>query len=179
MILKIFIVGEDYIDKCAIAKEICSIDDDLSISPKFTNDEDINKLTNYNEYTYYMNNIDIDLSYKNNAFLYIYNEDEKSCGVTLDDFYNNDIFCLNTEEFNFISDNILFSYSSLIIWVDTKRKRNKNNCDQYELNHFLERTENLPRMYFLDESPKAIAETIIRYLNSSIEDKEKILEENS
>ena len=66
---KIFITGSNKINKFDYAKAIMDKDDDLSISQVFTNDEKYKDITN--EYVYYLDPIDIDLSYKNNAFLFI------------------------------------------------------------------------------------------------------------
>ena len=74
MILKIFVTGDSSIDKLEIAKKIVEKNDDFSIAPKFTND--ISRKDKIgDDYVYYMDNVDVDLSYKNNAFLYVKTDD--------------------------------------------------------------------------------------------------------
>ena len=178
MILKIFIVGEKSVDKLSVAKRLCEKNDDLSIAPKFTSDHLLSDIE-YNDHLYYMDNAEVDLSYKNNAFLCIDTNGYISTGVTLDSFYNNDVFFLEIAEFNSISDHILFSHDSLVIWLDCKKNRKDDEEDTATICHFIERTQSLLTMYFLDEDTEHIVDTILEYLSSSIEDRQKILDENS
>ena len=178
MILKIFITGDVTIDKLEIAKALIQKNDDFSIAPKFVND--ISRKDKIgDDYMYYMDNVDIDLSYKNNAFLYVKTNIDLTTGITLDMFYNNDIFPLDIYDFNSISDSIIYSYDSLIIWVDTKRKRKMNEEDSLGINHLIERTNNVNTLYFLDESVDHITDIIMKYLSSSVEERQKILDENN
>lgn len=178
MILKIFIVGDETIDKLEIAKRLCEKNDDLSIAPKFTSDLAYKDIS-YNDHLYYMDNNEVDLSYKNNAFLCINTNGYISTGVTLDSFYNNDIFYLDINEFNSISDFILYSHDSLVIWVDSKKQRENNEESVVAVSHFMERIQNLLSMYFLYEDTNYIVETIIKYLTVSFEERQEILQENS
>lgn len=178
MILKIFIVGDESIDKLEIAKRLCEKNDDLSIAPKFTSDLSFKDI-NYNDHLYYMDNTEVDLSYKNNAFLCINTHGYISTGITLDSFYNNDVFYLDINEFNSISDYILYSHDSLVIWVDSKKTRTNDEEAVTTVNHFMERLHNLLSMYFLDEDINYIVDTIIRYLTVSFEERQEILQENS
>lgn len=178
MILKIFVTGDSSIDKLDIAKKIIKKNDDLSIAPKFTNDIS-HKDKIGDDYIYYMDSVDVDLSYKNNAFLYAKTENYITTGITLDSFYNNDVFPISIYEFNTIADCILYSYDSLIIWVDTKKHRKSNDEDSQSVDHLIERTNELTTLYFLDEEPEHIAETVINYINGTIEERQNIIEENS
>ena len=179
MILKIFVTGDSSIDKLEIAKKIVEKNDDFSIAPKFTND--ISRKDKIgDDYVYYMDNVDVDLSYKNNAFLYVKTDDNYiTTGVTLDNFYNNDVFYLDIYDFNSISDSIIYSYDSLLVWVDTKRQRKITEEDSQNANHLIERANELTTLYFLDESAEHISDIVVRYLNGTIEERQNIVEENS
>lgn len=178
MILKIFITGDSFIDKLEIAKKIIEKNDDLSISPMFTNDLTRKSIIG-DDYMYYMDNTDIDLSYKNNAFLYVKTNNCITTGVTLDNFYNNDIFPIGIYDFNNIADCILYAYDGLVIWVDTKRPHNIVEEDVQGVSHLIERASELTTLYFLDEDPDHIADVVLKYINGTIEERQEIVEENS
>lgn len=178
MILKIFITGDKSIDKLEIAKKIVEKNDDFSIAPRFTNDvEHKDKIGD--DYVYYMDSVDVDLSYKNNAFLYVKTDNYVTTGTTLDSFYNNDIFCVDIYEFNSIADYVIYSYDTLLIWVDTKKKRKMTDEDTANAAHLEERASDISTLYFLDEDSDHIVDVILEYLNGSLEDRQRILEENS
>ena len=46
----------------------------------------------------------INLAYKNNSLLFIKTNQHVSHGISIDDFYNNDICIMNVEEFNLIPE---------------------------------------------------------------------------
>ena len=178
MAIKIFITGSNKIDKLEYAKALENVDDDLSISQIFTNDEQYKDSTN--EYMYYLDPTDIDLSYKNNAFLFITAKDMIYTGITFDSFYNEDIFCVGIEELNAIP-NYIFEYNDiLIVWLDTKiNGRDKtNDSDVQATKHLIERLDSLNVLYFLDETPENVTNVIMQYLEGDQETKQKILEEN-
>ena len=178
MILKIFIIGDKSIDKLDIGKRIVEKNDDFSIASKFTNDiEHKDKIGD--DYVYYMDSVDVDLSYKNNAFLCVRTDTYITTGITLDSFYNNDIFCLDIYDFNSIADYIIYSYDTIVVWVDAKKHRKMNDEDVAGVNHLVERTSKLNTLYFLDESPEKIADVVLEYLNGTIDERQRILEENS
>ena len=176
---KIFITGSNKIDKLEYAKRIVSRNDDLSISQSFTNDEKY-KDSVTDDYIYYLDLKDIDLSYKNNAFLFINAKDNIYTGITFDSFYNEDIFCLDIKEFNSIPDYIFSQNDILVIWLDTKIKgRDKSNDDDiFATKHLIEKIDKLNVMYFLDEDPDKVVDKIIEYIEGNEETKQTLLEEN-
>ena len=178
MTTKIFIIGSNKIDKMSFARQITELDDDLSISQIFTNDESYKDSTN--DHIYYLSPNDIDLSYKNNAFLFIVAKDLIYTGITFDSFYNEDIFCLSIEEFNSIPNYIFEHNDILIVWLDTKiNGRDKTNeNDILATKHLIEKIDSLNILYFLDESEETVANIVIEYLEGDPETKQNILEEN-
>ena len=122
MNLKTFIVCL-YEDKALnVAKDIIKTNDELSIIPRFTTNTEYKNEVNEN-YVYYLDVNTVNLSYKNNALLYIKTDKYISSGITIDDFYNNDICYLTVEEFNSIPEVIFRKYDILVIWVDTKNHK--------------------------------------------------------
>lgn len=180
MTTKIFITGSNKIDKLKYAKKIEELDDDLSISQIFSNDESL-KNSYYDEYRYYLDSTDIDISYKNNAFLFIScNDSSIYSGITLDSFYNEDIFCMSINEFNNIPDYIFENNDILVIWLDTKvlGKDKSNKDDIMSSKHLIEKIDKLNVLYFLDEDENIVGNTVISYLEGDYNEKQKILEEN-
>lgn len=176
---KIFIIGLNNIDKLKYAKAIENLDDDLSISQRFTNDTGYKDMP-YDEYTFYLDSMDVDISYKNNAFLFMSSKDMVYSGITLDSFYNEDIFCMNINEFNNIPDYIFEMNDILVVWLDSKTnaKDKETKEELFGIKHFLERIDKLNTLYFLNENEENVAKVILNYLESNEEGKQKILEEN-
>jgi len=173
--IKILITGTDYIDKLNIAKRIVAMNDNLSITPVFTTDENFN---NVNEnYKYYLDPSEVNLAFKNNALFYIYTKDYISTGITFDDFYNNDISYVNLVNFNSIPDRFFYEFDILVIWVDTSKQK-PSNLEIQEVKFLEERLKNFKYLYFLNESNHNIASTIVEYLNN-IEKRQELLEENA
>ena len=164
---KIFITGPNNIDKLSIAKLLVEKNDDLSIAERFTNnDEYINKEND--EYIYYLSTQEIDLSYKNNAMLFVNTENYISIGITLDSYYNNDICIMSLCEFNNISDVIFKSELNdiIVIWLDSDVKETLNKQDLNESQFLEERLSldsNIKYMYFYNEDPEYIVNTILEY----------------
>ena len=100
---KIFIVCLNKETSLRVSKKIIEHNDDLSIIPTFSTDIQYKNEINEN-YIYYLDVNTVNLSYKNNSLLYIITSNYISYGITLDDFYNNDIAFMNIEEYNNISD---------------------------------------------------------------------------
>ena len=131
MNLKTFIVCL-YEDKALnVAKDIIKTNDELSIIPRFTTNTEYKNEVNEN-YVYYLDVNTVNLSYKNNALLYIKTDKYISSGITIDDFYNNDICYLTVEEFNSIPEVIFRKYDILVIWVDTKNHKTISNADLHQ-----------------------------------------------
>ncbi len=182
---KIFITGPHNIDKISIAKKINSIDDDLSIAKRFTNDSKYDNIND--EYIYYMSTQDIDLTYKNNFILFSTMDYYLSTGITLDSYYNDDIFVMSLEEFNNISDIIFKSelYDIIVIWIDsTFNKENEfAHKDMVESRYMQERlssNKNIKYLYFFNETDEKIIDVILEYINTDeIEVRNELLIENS
>lgn len=184
MIDKIFITGPHSIDKMSLCKKLNSKDDDLSIAERFSND-DIYKDNSNGNYIYYMSTQDIDLTYKNNFMLFVDTNNYISTGITLDSFYNNDLFAMEMNEFNNISNVIFKSESTdiVVIWIDgSYNKSNEYMRKDSKESEFLEErlhNENIKYMYFYNESDEDIIDTILNYINGDKEVRKNILDDNS
>ena len=87
---KVFIVCLDKSIALDIAKKIVIKDDNYAIAPMFTTDKEFSNEVNEN-YETYLDVHTVNLSYKNNSLLFIKTAKYISSGITIDDFYNNDI----------------------------------------------------------------------------------------
>ena len=176
---KIIILGAKNINKFDLAKLLIDKDEELDLAPIFSTN-DIYK-DKYSIEIKYLSPEDITIGYKNNAFLYVSSDkDYISSGITLDDVDNSDILCMNISDFNNISNIIFSKYNFLIIWLDTKYRDKNYNIkeDIVETKYLIEKLDYFNYMYFLDEDYEDISDIIIKYLKSSEEEKEKILNEN-
>ena len=177
MNLKTFIVCLDKEKALSIAKDIIRTNDELSIIPRFTTNTEYKDEINEN-YIYYLDVNTVNLSYKNNALLYIKTDKYISNGITTDDFYNNDICYLTVEEFNLIPEVIFRKYDILIVWVDTKNHKAISNVDLIEINYFNTFITTNNYLYFL-ETEKDIHNTILDYIMGDEEKRKYLLEENN
>jgi hypothetical protein len=180
---KIFITGPSTIDKLNIAKVLVEKNDDLSIAERFTNNDEYINSEN-DEYIYYLSTQEIDLSYKNNALLFVNTNNYISNGITLDSYYNNDICVMSLCEFNNISDVIFKSELNdiVVIWVDSNIKNNLSKEDVNETEFLQERINsdlNIKYMYFFNESIDNIVNIILEYLDADEVKKNELLEENN
>ena len=177
MNLKTFIVGLDKEKALNVAKDIVRINDELSIIPRFTTDTEYKDEVNEN-YIYYLDVNTVNLSYKNNALLYIKTNKYISSGITIDDFYNNDVCYLTVEEFNSIPEIIFKKYDILVVWVDTKNNKAISNSDLIEINYFSTFITTINYLYFL-ENEIGIHNTILEYIFGDEEKRKYLLEENN
>lgn len=177
--VKIIITGAKSIDKFAIARHLVEENDSLSIAPTFISDKAYENVTN-DKFMYYMNLEDVNLAFKNNVILYISTDVNISHGITLDSFYNSDIFVMNIEDFNNISDHNISGQDLLIVWVDSKHYDNVNDRkkDLTEAKYLEERIETIPYLYFLDNTVDEIVKVINSYLEGDEEQKLAICQEN-
>lgn len=177
--LKIIITGAKPIDKFAIAKRLVEINDSLSIAPTFISDKEYENVTNDN-FMYYMSSEEVDLAFKNNVILYINTDINISHGITLDNFYSNDIFVMSIEDFNNISDHNITGKDLLVVWVDTKHYDDPNDRqkDLVETKYLDERIQTIPYLYFLDNTVEEIIDVINNYLEGDEEQKLAICQEN-
>lgn len=177
MNLKTFIVCLNKDKSLNIAKDIIKINDELSITPQFTTDIKYKDEINEN-YIYYLDVNTVNLSYKNNALLYIKTDKYISSGITIDDFYNNDICFMTIEEFNSIPEIIFKKYDILIVWIDIKNNESVTNSDLIEINYFNSFITSTNYLYFL-ETEKEIHNTILEYIFGEEEQRKYLLEENN
>ena len=174
---KYFIVCLDKDKAINIVNNILNKDDSLSVAPMFTTDNTYEHSINENHLIYIDPNI-INLSYKNNALLFILTSNFVSYGITIDDFYNSDICIMTPKEFNMISNKVFNHNDIIIIWIDTKNSYTKlSNIDNIDISTFFESIENFKNMYFIEGEPN-IEDIIIQYIYGSEEEREKIIEEN-
>lgn len=118
---------------------------------------------------------DIILAYKNNALLYSYSKDNVHTGITMDEFYNNDLFCMTIDGFNNIADNRLVNV--LVIWLDLPLK--DITCEMsHTIKNFQKTLESINYMYF-NEDFDTICRIMKDYIETDSEDiRDRILEEN-
>ena len=172
--MKIIIAGSQNTDKHAIARELQSINDDLTIAPIFNTRMEFKGKTS--EFYYYMPTEEVELSYKNNAFMWIRTSDNESCGVTMPDMYSSNIFVMSFADFNNMSNPVFneFIMDGLIVFLDTK---NGNSQDDINESKFAcERIFSSPYLYFLDEDTDYIVNTIINYINGDEKERREISE---
>jgi len=174
---KIFIVCDNKDISLNICKNIIVLNNEVSIIPIFSTDIEYDNKVSEN-YIYYLDTISTNLSYKNNALLYILTKDYISHGITLDDFYNNDIAFMTIEEYNNISDVIFRKYDILTIWIDIKSNTSLDKKYNVELKYFNERINEYKYLYFLDSDPN-ISTIINNYIISEDTEKETIIKDNS
>lgn len=177
MNLKTFIVCLDKEKALNVAKDIVRVNDELSIIPRFTTNTEYKDEVNEN-YIYYLDVNTVNLSYKNNALLYIKTNKYISSGITIDDFYNNDICYLTVEEFNSIPEIIFKKYDILVIWIDTKNHKTISNSDLIEINYFNTFITTINYLYFL-ETENDIHNTILEYIFGDEEKRKYLLDENN
>lgn len=184
MSTKIFITGPSNIDKLSIAKKIVERNDDLSIGQHFSNDKTYEGVVD-DDYIYYLSTQDIDLTYKNNFVLFVNTNNYISSGITMDSFYNDDIFTMSMCEFNNISDSIFKNENNdiVVIWLDTDYNKNNDNIleDVRESGFLQQRLNegNIKYLYFFNEDEDSILKVIFNYLYGNEEDRKEILIENS
>lgn len=174
--IKILITGIASIDKSIIAKRLVEIDDSLTIIPHFTSNVDMKD--NISEFEYFLDTHTIHLAYKNNSIMTVYTNNYTSNGITIDDFYNNDICYLTVEEFNSIPEVIFRKYDILVIWVDTKNHKTISNADLIEINYFSTFITSINYLYFL-ENETNIHTVILDYIFGDEEKRKYLLEENN
>lgn len=177
MELKTFIVCLNKDIALNIAKEVIQLDDNLSIAPEFTTSINYkNEITD--TYKCYLDISTANLAYKNNSLLYIKTYDYISSGITIDDFYNNDICFMDIKEFNLISENVFNKYNILVVWIDFKYHNGITNSDMIEINYFTQFLEKNDYLYFLNDEAN-ISETILEYIKGDELSRKELLESNN
>ena len=159
---KIFIIYHDETILEDLVNEIFEASNEINISDKFTTDNQAIK--NGRPYSYYyLPTLEVNKAIKNNYVLYVLTNNYVSNGITIDNFYNNDIFILTYKEYNTISDLIFNKHNILTIWIDSKDGKYKDIFN--DINFVEKRLENVPYKYFLKGENNEIVETILNYLD--------------
>ena len=159
---KIFIIYHDPDVINTLVDELYIKSNEVNIANKFTTN--INDVKEGRPYSYYyLQTLEVNKALKNNYLLYIITNNYISTGITIDNFYNNDIFCLSYKEYNTIPDIIFSKHDIFTIWIDSKYNKYENiNKDVV----FIEkRLENVKYEYFLSHEINEIVDTILNYLN--------------
>lgn len=179
--MKILLVGANEDAKQQIIDSLMSYDDDMQFGRKFTNHQDYKGLCD--EYIYYLDTQTINLSYKNNALIYVITNEDISVGLTSDEFINNNLFSLSMEEFNSIPEYILINEKDiLVVWVDMSNTSILNiNKEMKETTYFENTVESLklPMLYFYNENPIHISNEIHMYVCTDDEDVRKNIIRNN
>ena len=117
------------------------------------------------------------VAYKNNAiFSCITDIDNNTTGVTMDEYYNSNIIYLSVAELMNVPDHKLTN--CLIVWIDS----DKLSCSLEDISiatNMENIVHNCEYLYFLKNELDIAVTTICRYIDSDIEERQNILEENS
>jgi len=170
--MKIFIIGHSNINTLEVGLVLQKKNDDLNIAPSFSSNIEANELV---PHKYYMDKETINISYKNNALLYVYTDDFESVGMTYDDYYNNNVFCMSIHSFNIIPD-VIFNgkQDTLIVWVDSSKKK-PSDADICDIPYIEERLVSLNYLYFCNEDNEKIAEVVNEYICGDEETRTSLL----
>lgn len=127
----------------------------------------------------HMDILEFQLAIKNNSMLYSFYKDERTYGITLDEFYKANIFDLSIKEFNCISENLLGRYDILVVWLDESKHNNDDALseDIIETNFLVERLDYVNYLYFLNEKPEDVSRIVEKYCMSNQDERNKILQE--
>lgn len=175
---KIFIVSNNYnLDNAYLIANKLSQVFDLNIATTYISSrEKINSncITTQKYYKELDNQV-FYVAYKNNAMLYSLVNDDCNIGITMEDYYNNDIFCLTIGGLDNIAESRLTN--ALIIWIDMPSP-SISKSDICDINTMLEIVENTPYLYFYEDVDTVVS-IVCQYLNGDFETKQRLLEENS
>lgn len=161
--MKIFIIGHSKINVDEIGIKLQQKNDNLTLSRKFTTIKDYEDAP-ANSLYYFLDKTAVNISYKNNSVIYVDTIDNDSIGITYDDYYNSDIFCMNLRQFNMLSQSFINNVDDmLVVWVDSKNEKHYQE-DIYEAGYVEERIYDLNYMYFLDENIDTITDIINEYI---------------
>jgi len=176
--IKFLIVGENSIDKKEIVNLLLTNEGMFKVAKYFSTNEEEAK----QDFYYYLSNQELHICYKNNAILFVKTALFDSIGITLEEFYENNIIFMNTEDFNNISNRVFLSNNELIIvWLDTKNHNHNDIKKEIKESSYLQEkidTDNLKYLYFLDKPNIEIMDVICEYLTKP-EIRENLLENYS
>lgn len=174
--IKIIIVGADTDIATHVAKGLLKADDNMIIAPVFNT---LLEMRNHSgDILYYMSNEEVELSYKNNAFMWVLTKDHYSLGVTKLDMYTSNIFTMSFPEFNNMANPILDELKNddffIVVLDDSHTKKNRHDIN--DAKNSFERIYNNHYLYFLNESPEKCIEVILKYIIASAEERKNIEE---
>lgn len=176
--IKFLIVGENNIDKKEIVNLLLTNEGMFKVAKYFSTNEEEAK----QDFYYYLSNQELHICYKNNAILFVKTALFDSIGITLEEFYENNIIFMNTEDFNNISNRVFLSNNELIIvWLDTKNHNHNDIKKEIKESSYLQEKidmDNLKYLYFLDKPNIEIMDVICEYLTKP-EIRENLLENYS
>lgn len=173
---KIFIVSANKnLDTQYTIAEAVSEELDLEIAHSFTTGE-------LSDSTYFdtMCIGDVTIAFKNNSLLYCESLNETdTIGITIDEYYNKDIFCTSVIGFNNIADNILTD-DILVIWLDCAYSISSVR-DLNEAKYLIETLEDMKYLYFslATDDLQYITNMLHKYFNASDSLKAEIEQELS
>ena len=173
--MKILIIGTTGNDDLKqVAKGLQSAEDGLTIAPVFITKLDMKGKDGNG--IYYMSNEEAELSYKNNAFMWVRTLDNYSTGVTMPDMYNSSLFVMTYADFNNISNPVMKELDSdgLILVVIDKSRTKKSDEDIIESQSAFERIYEHHYLYFLDEKPHNITNMVLKYLVATPKERAEI-----
>lgn len=157
------------IDTLAI---LTSKDDKVKIAKTFTTDIEFQG-KQITEWKYFMSNNDLFLAFKNNALLAIStDENEISTGITKEEASSASIIPMSYSMLTNASPKTIVGMT--ICWIDSTTGRNKRiSKDSMEI---MKTYKKFPLLYFDDNDDAGqIANTIYRYLNSDVVEREIII----
>lgn len=143
---------------------------DLRIAERFNSGLD--EYSNFN-----LDFQEVVMAYKNNAiFSCITDINNITTGITMDEYYNSNVIYLSVAELMNVPDHKLTN--CLIVWIDS----DKWSCSSEDISIATNMEKiiyNCEYLYFLKNELDVAVKTICRYIDSDIEERQNILEENS
>lgn len=173
--IKIIIIGIEDLDVYEYVMQMLEKNNELVAAKKFTTD-----IEEYNEgkYPIYLDLMNLNLAYKNNALLYVTTENNISHGVTIDEYYASDIIDMSIKEFNLVAD-YTFGENIIICWLDKSKVHDYTKLNLNEIRILENRLQELNYLYFLNTTPDEFANIVNKYLNANDDEKKNLLEEYS
>ena len=162
---KVFIIyhNEDILND--VINTLYEMTSDLNVSNKFTTEKD-NVVSRFPYSYYYINQLEINKALKNNSLLYVITNDYTSTGITIDDFYNYDIFCMHYKEYNAIPDSIFNKYNILTVWLDSKQS-SYDSLLLSEIPFIEKRLETVNYKYYFNDKSSDIVDDIITFVQEN------------
>lgn len=173
---KLIILGPKNTNKIEVARSLIAANDNLEICPTFNSNIDFKGKMN-DSFEYYMANNDVEMGFKNNAFIYVTTNSYASKGITISDYYNSDIIVMDFIDFNNISEATFKKIitNCIIVMLDTSKGHDKG--DIQESFYSYQRLKSIDYLYFLNEETEYIKDTIFQFLKAyKDDDKDKMKE---